>query len=174
MPLPLRHALQHPLARRFHEHFLERDGLAPYLDATVYTSPLGGRLELTARRFAAVMRCPPRLPSARALAVVLVVAGCATTSDGARTAPVSDNPDDAVVKLVGLDFEPRTIQVPVGRRVVWRWTDSVVHNVVSDDFASSKALDGGAYAVTFDRAGTFPYRCTLHTGMDGTVVVTVF
>ena len=26
--------------RRFHEHFLERDGLAPYLDATVYTSEL--------------------------------------------------------------------------------------------------------------------------------------
>jgi len=26
--------------RRFHEHFLERDGLAPYLDACVYTSEL--------------------------------------------------------------------------------------------------------------------------------------
>jgi len=26
--------------RRFHAHFLERDGLAPYLDATVYTSEL--------------------------------------------------------------------------------------------------------------------------------------
>jgi putative hydrolase of the HAD superfamily len=26
--------------RPFHEHFLERDGLAPYLDATVYTSEL--------------------------------------------------------------------------------------------------------------------------------------
>ncbi len=26
--------------RRFHEHFLERDGLSPYLDATVYTSEL--------------------------------------------------------------------------------------------------------------------------------------
>jgi putative hydrolase of the HAD superfamily len=26
--------------RRYHEHFLERDGLTPYLDATVYTSEL--------------------------------------------------------------------------------------------------------------------------------------
>ncbi len=26
--------------RRFHEHFLDRDGLSPYLDATVYTSEL--------------------------------------------------------------------------------------------------------------------------------------
>ncbi len=76
-----------------------------------------------------------------------------------------------VVRLVGLDFEPRTIQVPVGARVRWQWTDSVVHNVVSKDFASSRELDGGAHAVRFDTPGTFPYRCTLHAGMDGTVVV---
>jgi plastocyanin len=25
---------------------------------------------------------------------------------------------------------------------------------------------------TFDRPGTYPYRCTLHDGMDGRVVVT--
>ena len=117
------------------------------------------------------MRRSPRPPLACTLALTMVVAACATTSDGPSAGPVSQQPGDAVVKLVGLDFEPRTVEVPVGRRVLWRWTDSVVHNVVSDDFASSKALDGGAYAVTFDRAGTYPYRCTLHTGMDGTVVV---
>jgi len=77
-----------------------------------------------------------------------------------------------VVELVGLSFQPRTINVPVGKRVLWRWTDSVVHNVVSDDFVSSKSQGGGAYAVSFDKPGTFAYRCSLHTGMDGTVVVT--
>ena len=77
-----------------------------------------------------------------------------------------------MVKLVGLDFEPRTIQVPIGKRVRWQWTDSVVHNVVSEDFASSKELAGDIHAIRFDRAGTFPYRCTLHTGMDGRVLVT--
>ena len=117
------------------------------------------------------MRPSSRPPLACTLALTVVIAGCATTSEGVRTGPVTERTTDAVVKLVGLDFEPRTIQVSAGRRVLWRWTDSVVHNVVSDDFASSKALDGGAYAVTFDRAGTYPYRCTLHTGMDGTVVV---
>lgn len=106
------------------------------------------------------------------LCAAVVLAGCATTSEGARPGDVTAQPGDAVVELVGLDFEPRTIQVPIGRRVVWRWTDSVVHNVVSTDFASSEVLDGGAYAVSFDRAGTFPYECTLHSGMDGKVVVT--
>jgi plastocyanin len=100
------------------------------------------------------------------------MAGCATTSDGVGSGSADPEPGDAVVDLVGLEFEPRTIQVPVGKRVLWQWTDSIVHNVVSDDFASSKALAGGTYAVRFDRSGTYPYRCTLHTGMDGTVVVT--
>lgn len=105
------------------------------------------------------------------LAAAVVISGCATTSEGPGPGEVTQRPDDAVVKLVGLRFEPSKIQVPAGRRVVWQWTDSVVHNVVSTDFASSKALDGGAYAVRFDRPGSYPYRCTLHTGMDGTVVV---
>lgn len=100
-----------------------------------------------------------------------VVAGCATKSRAAPRPNATPEPGDAVVSLVGLDFEPRTIQVPVGTRVRWQWTDSVVHNVVSKDFASSRELDGGAHTVRFDRPGTFPYRCTLHSGMDGTVVV---
>ena len=104
------------------------------------------------------------------VALALVAGGCADT---AKPAPAAAAPEagDAVVELVGLDFSPRTVQVPLGRRVVWRWTDSVVHNVVSTQFASSEALGGGAYAVRFERAGRYPYRCTLHTGMDGTVVV---
>ena len=116
----------------------------------------------------------PRYPASRAgglaVAAALVLGGCANTSRLAAPS-VTPEPGDAVVRLVGLDFEPRSITVPVGGRVLWQWTDSVVHNVVSPDFASSNELDGGAHAVHFDRAGTFPYRCTLHVGMDGTVVV---
>lgn len=116
------------------------------------------------------MRPTPR-PLA-AVAIAVLAAGCATTSGGPQAEPVTPQPDDTIVELVGLGFVPDRVEIPVGRRVLWQWTDSVVHNVVSEDFASSKALDGGAYAVRFDRAGTFPYRCTLHAGMDGTVVVT--
>ena len=117
-------------------------------------------------------RLPRPLPPALAALSLLTLAttGCAETGkpDPAAADP---QPGDAVVELVGLEFAPSTIEVPLGRRVVWKWTDSVVHNVVSTDFASSKALNGGAYAIRFDRTGRFPYRCTLHTGMDGTVVV---
>ena len=117
-------------------------------------------------------RLPRPLPPALAALWLLALAttGCAETGkpDPAAADP---QPGDAVVELIGLEFAPSTVEVPLGRRVVWKWTDSVVHNVVSADFASSKELAGGAYAVRFDRAGRFPYRCTLHRGMDGTVVV---
>jgi plastocyanin len=115
---------------------------------------------------------PPIRLATALLAVALGVAGCATTPEGAQTGDVTRQADDAVVELVGLEFAPKQIQVPTGTRVLWQWTDSVVHNVVSDTFKSSAALNGGAYAIRFDRPGTYPYRCTLHTGMDGTVVVT--
>ncbi len=112
-----------------------------------------------------------RRSPALALATAVLLAGCSTTSkdDDASAGPEAG---DAVVELVGLRFEPESIQVSIGTRVRWQWTDSVVHNVISPDFLSSKAVGGGAHAVRFDRTGTFPYRCTLHTGMDGTVVVT--
>jgi len=104
--------------------------------------------------------------------MAVAIAGCATTPQGVGAGAVTPQPDDAVVELVGLTFQPSALQVPIGKRVRWQWTDSVVHNVVSDDFASSKAQSGGAYAVRFDRAGTFAYRCSLHTGMEGTITVT--
>ncbi len=105
------------------------------------------------------------------LAVAVAVAGCSTTQ-GVRAGDVAPKPDDAVVQLVGLSFQPSSLQVPVGKRVRWQWTDAVVHNVVSDEFASSKAQSGGTYAVRFDKPGTFAYRCSLHTGMEGTITVT--
>jgi len=120
-----------------------------------------------------VRPAPRRAVHAALTAAVVALAACAPTSEGPGAGgEAAPEPGDVVVKLVGLEFEPRSTSAPIGRRVVWQWTDSVVHNVVSRDFASSKALNGGSYAVRFDRAGTFPYRCTLHTGMDGTVVVT--
>jgi plastocyanin len=95
--------------------------------------------------------------------------GCA--EKGPSVPPEQPLPGDVVVRLVGLEFEPKEVTVPAGRRVFWQWTDSVVHNVVAKDF-SSKNLGGGSYAVPFPTAGRHEYKCTLHPGMDGVVVVT--
>jgi plastocyanin len=48
------------------------------------------------------------------------------------------------------------------------------HNVTSRGkrrFASSPSMARGTYAVRFTRPGTYRYVCTIHFGMNGTVVV---
>jgi plastocyanin len=100
---------------------------------------------------------------------LLLGAACGGSSDGSNTEPEAG---DVTVQLVGLRFDPAMVEVPVGKRVVWRWTDRVGHNVVADGaaFLGSKVQSGGTYVIRFDRPGTYPYQCTLHEGMRGTVV----
>lgn len=119
------------------------------------------------------MRPSPRSAVVALALATLSIVGCTASTAGSTDPDGStERPDDVIVELVGLDFRPSTVTVAQGRWVRWQWTDSVVHNIISDDFASLKPTGGGNYSVKFDRAGRFPYRCTLHTGMDGTIVVT--
>jgi plastocyanin len=41
-----------------------------------------------------------------------------------------------------------------------------------EGWTSGDPQRSGTFTHTFDRPGTHPYRCTLHDGMDGRVVVT--
>jgi plastocyanin len=39
------------------------------------------------------------------------------------------------------------------------------------EFKSDNIGNGGTYSFTFDKAGTYPYHCTIHPGMTGVVIV---
>jgi plastocyanin len=100
---------------------------------------------------------------------VLVLAAC---SGG------GDNPADATpvkaseVVAKDMRFDPAAIEVPAGTTVTWTFQDgSVPHDVTGDGWKSGKAQSKGSYRHTFDRPGTYAYRCTLHNGMKGRVVV---
>ena len=59
-----------------------------------------------------------------------------------------------------------------GTEVTWRFVDgSVPHDVKGDGFAS-EIQSRGTFSHRFTQPGEFRYRCTLHAGMDGRVVVT--
>jgi plastocyanin len=108
-----------------------------------------------------------------ALAAPIVLAGCGGEGGNgeAAAAPVS-----GVTEVAATDnrFTPAAIHVPAGTTVTWRFQDRFVpHDVKGDGFASGEPQRSGSFAHTFDRPGTYPYRCTLHAGMDGRVVVTV-
>ena len=85
------------------------------------------------------------------------------------------------VRASGTSFRPRKVEVSVGERVVWRSTDGT-HTVTSyrGDWNKDTTINEGERTrFTFDEAGRYKYRCTLHSslsdgqcsGMCGTVVV---
>lgn len=81
-------------------------------------------------------------------------------------------PPNTVV-IQNFAFSPNTITVKVGTTVTWINQDSTVHNVISDTgaFGSKNLNPGESYNFTFTQAGTYPYTCTIHPSMKGTVIV---
>ncbi len=99
------------------------------------------------------------------------LAGCGSSSSGGSPAA---GPDTVIIK--GFAFSPSSLTVPVGTKVTFLMEDSgVQHNVTSTGattFANSPNLDKGQnYTVTFSKAGTYTYKCSIHPSMTGTVIV---
>jgi plastocyanin len=105
------------------------------------------------------------------LVLTFTLAAC---SSGPKANPANAQPVRGVttVEAKDLKFQPPAIEVPAGTEVTWRFADgSVPHNVTGDGFAS-KNQSRGSFSHKFTKAGEYRYRCTLHAGMDGRVVVT--
>ena len=77
------------------------------------------------------------------------------------------------VKVDNFSFSPQTITVAPGTTVIWTNRDDIPHTVVSDDKVfKSKVLDTDEkFSFTFDKAGNFPYFCSVHPKMTGKVIV---
>jgi plastocyanin len=80
------------------------------------------------------------------------------------------------VSIGNFTFKPQSLQVAAGTTVSWVNEDDVPHTIVGSDPGSplkSGALDTDAsYSAVLDKPGTYPYFCSLHPHMTGTVVVT--
>jgi plastocyanin len=70
-------------------------------------------------------------------------------------------------------FRPARLEIAAGTTVVWINRGQVMHSVTAQDGSFDTGLfdSGERRAITFSRAGTFPFRCTPHPFMTGTVVV---
>ncbi|MPZ49193.1 MAG: copper-binding protein [Dehalococcoidia bacterium] len=75
------------------------------------------------------------------------------------------------VQLKDNKFDARVIQVSAGATVTWSWAEDRLHNVTGDGWASPNQ-ESGTFRQAFDQPGAYDYRCTLHGGMTGRVVVT--
>lgn len=88
-----------------------------------------------------------------------------------------------------LAFDPKVARIKTGQTVTWVGGDGITHVLVegtyqvggdglrtsqTDDKAFNLTLTkkGQEVSHTYDKPGTFTYYCTIHHGMNGSVVVT--
>lgn len=81
--------------------------------------------------------------------------------------------DDEVL-IEGFAFNPGTIEVVGGTRVVWTNSDPEAHTVTAEDgsFGSDPLGPDDTFAFTFEAPGEYGYLCAIHPAMTGTVRVT--
>ena len=98
------------------------------------------------------------------LGVALVAAPAVTAGAG--------SPRTHEVVIQGLLYVPETLTVRPGDVVVWVNKDPFPHTVTAAGAFDSGAIAAGkSWRFTAKKAGTYPYLCTLHTTMKGTLRV---
>lgn len=77
------------------------------------------------------------------------------------------------VNIDNFSFSPATIKVKAGTTVTWTNRDDIPHTVVANDKSfKSRVLDTGEkFSFTATKPGTYPYFCSVHPKMTGTLVV---
>jgi len=111
-----------------------------------------------------------------AVAVAFVLVGCSSAPavTPATTPPAGQGAKGAKIAISNFMFIPARLTVHPGATVTVINRDQVAHTVTS----SSGGFDTGdiqpGQSVTFtapDRAGSFPYICSIHQYMSGTLTV---
>lgn len=94
--------------------------------------------------------------------------------DASSVQPGTTTGDSAIVFMPGFSFTPFTTTISAGKAVIFEFP-AEPHNVIFEKKggvpADIQATTSRRVSRTFNVTGTFPYDCTLHPGMSGTVVV---
>ncbi|MCX4582318.1 cupredoxin domain-containing protein [Streptomyces sp. NBC_01481] len=117
--------------------------------------------------------------------VLLALAGCSSNGDGndtatpattsASSAPSTSNVGAAHISIKNFTFIPATLQVRPGTKVIVENQDSVTHTLTAtgDKPFDTGDIDPGETAtfIAPSTSGSYPYICTIHTNMKGTLTV---
>lgn len=115
-----------------------------------------------------------------ALGGVLIFSACGGDAEGEKSAEGKEADADAgtagtPVGIANFLYEPQEVQVAPGTKVTWTNKDTAPHNVqdLSDlDIPIGRDLgQGEKFSITYEKPGSYPYVCGLHTWMTGTVKV---
>ena len=114
----------------------------------------------------------------RVIGVAVGSAQVTATSGGQSSQPfpitVTAGSVAGVVTMQANTFTPTQLTIRVGQSVLWDFPADQ-HNVMFQNRTGKPndipTTSGQQVTRTFATAGTFPYDCTLHPGMSGTVIV---
>ena len=130
-----------------------------------------------------------RLLLVAAASSLLLSTACASSSGGgAGDADAGASADGVPVSTALLAFDPKEVRVTKGQAVTWVGGDNITHVLVEGEYKvgsdglRTEETDDKAFNLrltkkdqkvshTYDKPGTFTYFCTIHKGMNGTVVV---
>jgi plastocyanin len=126
-----------------------------------------------------------RLPLLGAAGALLLATACSGGSDSPTAA------DGPTVELKLLAFSPTELRVKTGTTVTWRNAESITHTVTSGTvrgldptsglrsgedpdgrFDDRLGTRGATSSYRFTEPGTYSYFCSIHQGMNASVVVT--
>lgn len=79
--------------------------------------------------------------------------------------------EDHTNEIRGLAFNPEQITVRAGDSVTWVNKDSDRHRILGDGFESKELANGNSYTAEFPEPAQLAYHCTIHTYMEGRIVV---
>ncbi len=74
-------------------------------------------------------------------------------------------------EIKGLAFNPDQITVRAGDSVTWINRDSDRHRILGDGLESKELANGNSFTAEFPEPAQLAYHCTIHTYMEGRVVV---
>lgn len=91
----------------------------------------------------------------------------------AGTAAGTAKPATHTVAIDGATFAPPKLTVTAGDTVVWVNKDPYPHTATSKEggFDSKELGEGKSFRFVAKKKGDFPYVCTLHPTMKGTITV---
>jgi plastocyanin len=88
--------------------------------------------------------------------------------------PLASQAGTANVTIGDFFFSPPSVTINVNDQVLWTWAGAISHSTTSSSTPrlwDSGLKVSGSFTNTFRTSGSFPYFCTLHSFMTGTVNV---
>jgi plastocyanin len=116
------------------------------------------------------------MPARKVFLIVLMTASIVSCSlAGSGSGTVTPGGPSGGVSISGFAFHPGTVTTSSGVTLTWTNSDGTAHTVTetagSQAFDSGDIPSGSSYSLTLTLPGTYAYKCKIHAGMTGTIVV---